>query len=97
MHIPESDLKTLLRNFHSPWFEKDILDISQLESAQWLPLPARIATKTDNASHWIDSGDIPLTFGTPFYVAFCYTGGGKSSYDGTYELDDIRVFEKATE
>ena len=72
-------------------------DISQLQSAQWLPLPARIANKTDNASHWIDSGDIPLTFGTPFYIAFRYTGSGKSSYDGTYELDDIRVFEKATE
>ena len=31
------------------------------------------------------------------YFAFRYTGSGKSTYDGTFEVDDIRVYDKAME
>ena len=33
----------------------------------------------------------------PVYFAFRYTGSGKSTYDGTFEVDDIRVYDKAME
>jgi hypothetical protein len=72
-------------------------ETSALEDAQWLPLPARLATKEDDNTLWIDSGELPLTMTAPVYFAFRYTGSGKSTYDGTFEVDDIRVYDKAME
>ena len=72
-------------------------ETAALEDAQWLPLPARLATKEDDNALWIDSGELPLTEIVPIYFAFRYTGSGKSTYDGTYEIDDIRIYDKAME
>jgi len=43
---------------------------------------------------FIDSGNLDLNFyGTNLYFAFKYNGSGKTAHDGTYELDDFRIFE----
>lgn len=57
-------------------------------------LPVRLASNSDDSTHWIDSGDIPIDFGPRFRLIFRYTGSGKTASDDTYELDDIRVFTK---
>lgn len=60
----------------------------------WIELDVRIAENADNNILWIDSGDIPIDFGPKFHLAFRYSGSGKTASDGTYEIDDIRVFTK---
>ena len=54
----------------------------------------KTASNSDDSTQWIDSGDIPIDFGPRFRLAFRYTGSGKTASDGTYEIDDIRVFNK---
>lgn len=69
-------------------------DTATLGQDNWMQLEARIAENTDNNTLWIDSGDIPIDFGPKFHLAFRYKGSGKTANDGTYEIDDIRVFTK---
>ena len=69
-------------------------EVAQLENTQWISLPARLATKDDDNTHWIDSGDLAIDFGSKFHLAFRYTGSGRSTYDGTFEIDDIRFFDR---
>ena len=57
-------------------------------------MPAQIAQNDDDARLWIDSGDFSVKELGQFHIAFRYTGSGKTASDGTYEIDDIRVFEK---
>lgn len=66
-------------------------DTASLGQYNWRELDVRIAENTDNNTLWIDSGDIPIDFGTKFHLAFRYTGSGKTASDGTYEIDDIRI------
>ena len=69
-------------------------DTATLGQDNWMQLEARILENTDNNALWIDSGVIPIDFGPKFYLAFRYKGSGKTASDGTYEIDDIRVFTK---
>ena len=69
-------------------------EISTLDQGNWRTLNALIAQNEVDHSLWIDSGDIPIDFGSKFRLAFRYNGSGKSTSDGTYEIDDIRVFSK---
>ena len=69
-------------------------EVAQLENTQWVSLPACLATKGDDNTHWIDSGDLAIDFGPKFHLAFRYRGSGKSTYDGTFEIDDIRFFDR---
>ncbi len=69
-------------------------DTASLGQDNWRELDVRIAENTDNNTLWIDSGDIPIDFGPKFHLAFRYTGSGKTASDGTYEIDDIRIFTK---
>ena len=65
-----------------------------IESATWLPLLATLATKEDDARIFVDSGNLNLNFyGKQLYFAFKYVGSGKTAQDGTFELDDFRIFE----
>ena len=69
--------------------------IQTTKSATWLPLLARIATKDDDAQIFVDSGDLNLNFyRNTLYFAFKYVGSGKTAQDGTFELEDFRIFEK---
>ena len=69
-------------------------EISTLDQGNWRILNALIAQNELDHSLWIDSGDIPIDFGSKFRMAFRYNGSGKSTRDGTYEIDDIRIFSK---
>lgn len=77
--------------FYATNWSEETATIGQVN---WVELNVRIADNEDNNTQWIDSGEIPIDFGPKFYLAFRYTGSGKSASDGTYEIDDIRVFEK---
>lgn len=63
------------------------------ENRVWIPLEAALADGADDPLYWIDSGKLPLSDfqGASIQLGFQYLGSGKSTYDGTYELDDIRV------
>ena len=69
-------------------------ETATIEQVNWVELNARIANNEDNNTLWIDSGDVPIDFGSKFHLAFRYNGSGKTASDGTYEIDDIRVFTK---
>lgn len=69
-------------------------EVSALKMAHWEPLAVRIAESADDASAWIDAVEIPLISTTQFHLAFRYTGSGKTASDGTYEVDDIRVYDR---
>ena len=77
--------------FYATNWSEETATIGQVN---WVELNVRIADNEDNNTQWIDSGEIPIVFGPKFYLAFRYTGSGKSASDGTYEIDDVRVFEK---
>lgn len=69
-------------------------EVATLKSTHWEPLKVRIAENADDAAAWIDAIEIPLGSVSHFYLAFRYTGSGKTSSDGTYEIDDIRVYDR---
>ena len=69
--------------------------LETIQSATWLPLLARIANKDDDAQIFLDSGNLNLNFyGNELFFAFKYVGSGKTTQDGTFELDDFRIFEQ---
>ena len=66
----------------------------EVTEATWQKLDLKIAAKLDGNNIWIDSGNYNLSdFGDKAYFGFKYTGSGKSTYDATFFLDDIRVVE----
>ena len=68
-------------------------ELGTLDQATWSVLPVLIAQKEDEAATWIDSGPFSLKDYPSFFLAFRYNGSGKTASDGTYEIDDIRVYE----
>ena len=68
--------------------------IATITAASWQPFTAQLAQNENEAHLWIDSGDVSVKEFEQFYLAFGYTGSGKTANDGTYEVDDIRVYEK---
>jgi hypothetical protein len=56
-------------------------------------LPAAyIVQDSDYFGTWFNSGNVDLSCaeGT-MYIAFKYNGSGHADFDGSYELDDIRI------
>ena len=69
-------------------------NIDGVLSAQWQKLALKIASKIDVSNAWIDSGEFELPAQSEnIYFAFKYIGNGKSTYDATFLVDDIRVME----
>jgi len=65
-----------------------------ITTATWgLLTAATIVDDGEYYQNWVNSGvvDLSCAEGTTFYIAFKYTGSGNSSFDGTYELDDITI------
>lgn len=63
-------------------------------TATWGVIPAAYITQdSDSFASWFDSGIVDLSCGegSNVYFAFRYTGSGASDFDGTYELDNIRI------
>ncbi|MBU2950637.1 choice-of-anchor J domain-containing protein [Tamlana agarivorans] len=61
--------------------------------ATWGVLSAAYVVKdSDSFVPWFNSGVVDLSCETgTMHIAFKYTGGGQESFDGVYELDDIRI------
>ena len=65
-----------------------------VSNATWGLIPAAYITQdSDLFSTWFDSGIVDLSCGTGpnVYFAFRYIGNGNSGFDGTYELDNIKI------
>lgn len=60
----------------------------------WQPIPAVLASRATAPEQWVDSGMIPLPSVPRLRLAFVYSGSGKTSSDGTYELDDLKIYAK---
>jgi len=69
-------------------------DPSKIKTATWISADVLVASEGDSDQIWIDSGALPLNFeNETLFFAFRYSGSGKTASDGTFELDDIRVYE----
>lgn len=66
---------------------------ANIVSATWGILPAAyIVQDSDFFGTWFNSGNVDLSCAEgSMYIAFKYTGSGQADFDGTYELDDIRI------
>ena len=65
-----------------------------ISNATWGLIPAAYITQdSDLFSTWFDSGIVDLSCGSGsrVYFAFRYIGNGNSGFDGTYELDNIKI------
>lgn len=84
--------KSKLEIFYSSNF---IGNVDQIKNATWRSFPVKTASNLENDQLWVDSGEISLSeLKSPIHFAFRYTGSGKAAEDGTFELDDIRLYEK---
>jgi len=67
---------------------------SGIATATWgLLTAATIVDDGEYYQNWVSSGivDLSCAEGSNFHIAFKYTGSGNSGFDGTYELDDIKI------
>ena len=71
-------------------------DVETLTKAQWQKLDLKIASRMDGNNIWIDSGQFDLSdyYNEKVYFGYRYTGSGKSTYDATFFVDDVRVVDK---
>lgn len=77
----------------SLWITNDLKP--ELADTRWIPIEARIANSGDDADEWINSGPILLSdMPKGFRIGFRYEGSGKTSNDGTYELDDFFLVDQ---
>ena len=73
-------------------------DTGSIEVILIAPVAARIASRGDDPDKWIDSGPISLSdFPSGFRIGFRYEGSGKTSNDGTFELDDFFIVDQLLE
>jgi hypothetical protein len=70
-------------------------DESNINSATWTALPAKVVSDGEDFKNWIHSTYIELSeYSGTAYIAFKYTGNGNVNFDGTYELDNISIVAK---
>ena len=64
-----------------------------IATATWAVLAdAYVTQDSDFFGDWFSSGIVDLSCETgQVYIAFKYSGSGQSDFDGTYELDNIRI------
>ena len=66
-----------------------------IKTANWVALPAKIASNNDDYNSFINSTFINLShYSGTIYIAFKYEGNGNDNFDGTYELDNIIIIAK---
>jgi hypothetical protein len=69
--------------------------IATITAANWVALPARIASNNDDFNSFKNSTFVALSnYSGTVYIAFKYTGNGNEDFDGTYELDNITIIAK---
>jgi len=71
-------------------------DGTNVTAATWTPITATLPTTTSPYFEFIKSGEIDLSQYTGnISIAFKVTGSGtNTTLDGSYQIDDIRVFNK---
>lgn len=80
-----SDLEVLIS---SDWNGEE----ATIVTATWHTLPASIVKDSDDYSSWIHSSYLNLSdYTDTIYIAFKYTGSGHENFDGTFELDNLKV------
>ena len=68
---------------------------STITTANWVSLPARIASNNDDFASFINSTYVSLSnYSGTVHIAFKYTGNGDEDFDGTYELDNLIINAK---
>lgn len=68
---------------------------TSITNATWEILPARIVNESDNHENFIHSTYIDLSkYKGNAHIAFKYIGSGDENFDGTYELDNIKINTK---
>ena len=66
-----------------------------ITTANWVALPARIASNNDDFNSFKNSTFINLSsYAGSVYIAFKYVGNENENFDGTYELDNITIIAK---
>jgi len=64
-------------------------------SSNWTVLPATIVLDSELFSNWVHSSYVDLSeFSGNAHIGFKYTGSGNTAFDGTYELDNIKVISE---
>ena len=70
-------------------------EAATITAANWVALPARIASNNDDFNRFKNSTFINVSgYSGTAYIAFKYTGTGNEDFDGTYELDNITIIAK---
>lgn len=66
---------------------------ANITSATWGVLSAAYVVKdSDSFVPWFNSGTVDLSCATgTMHIAFKFTGSGQDTFDGVYELDEVRV------
>lgn len=68
-------------------------DGTNMGTATWNPISARIATSSDGQNKWINSGKVDLSAYTGnVHVAFKYTGSGTGGQTTTFRVDNVMVY-----
>ena len=68
---------------------------ANISSANWTTLPAIIVQNSEDFENWIFSSYINLSsYSGNAHIAFKYTGSGDEEFNGTYELDAIKIIAK---
>ncbi|WP_299672396.1 DUF5689 domain-containing protein [uncultured Polaribacter sp.] len=66
--------------------------VTNITAANWDVLPAKIVSDGEDFKNWIHSTYINLSnYSGTVYIAFKYVGSGNVNFDGTYELDTIKI------
>ena len=70
-------------------------DNASISTSNWEKLPAIIVQDSEDFENWIFSSYINLTsYSGSVYIAFKYTGSSDEEFNGTYELDNIKIIAK---
>jgi hypothetical protein len=65
---------------------------TNINAATWDVLPAKIVADGENFKNWVHSTYVNLSdYSGNAFIAFKYTGNGNINFDGTFELDNIRI------
>ncbi len=70
-------------------------DSNNINSANWTVLPAKIVSDGEGFKNWVHSTYIDLSnYSGTAHIAFKYIGNGNVNFDGTYELDNVKIIAK---
>jgi len=70
-------------------------DGTNIASATWTEINAKVAVKSDADNAWIKSGDVDLSsYSGKVYIAFRYYGDDTKGETTSYRIDNIKLYNK---